>query len=401
MGWSLHRRGKNWYVFHRFTSDGTQIGKSTGCNDKEDAYRAALEIVREARIALSLDHVKGRVLQGYLKDGAEAEAEAIYKQEEERLLGDRVDQVNPRLATLWTFGRSYRTDTGWIPDYLWEIGKSVMFIATFRSRWRNFTGFLPPDVHRVNQITKAHCEAYVAHKATKLKAYTLYTSHTPSVRKVFSILIEKGWYHSENPMEIFKRPLESLPIERVKVLSAEAIADIDAMFKEFGDPAFHLFFQLGVHTGMRRGEIANLLWENVHLDGKPEPYLLVKPNDESPERGVVRYSLKTRNSTRRIPLKGVLSEVLRPHSKPAGYVIDSSKYKCNRYFFRIPESLLAAIKKKHPYYSYHVMRHTFISQALMVGKVPPVEVAKWAGDNLQTILNTYSHFMPTGNINNW
>jgi integrase len=401
MGWSLHKRGKVWSVYHRFTPDGLLAGKSTGCHNKEDAYRVALEIVREARVNTQLTGLRGGAVREWVKKQATDRAEETLRNEEELLLGDQLDKTNPRLVTLWNFGESYRTDTGWIPDHLRSLQKSPTYITTFRSRWRSFIQFLPPEIQRVNQVTRQHCIAFVEKRVHEVKASTLYTSVTPSVRKVFHILIEKGWYHAPNPMEIYKQTTDRLPVERVKVLSDEAIVDIESIVQDFGDPAFHIFFRLGIEAGMRRGEMANLLWENVHLDGKPEPYLVVRPNSEDPYRGVCKYTLKTRGSRRTIPLRKPLVEFLRPHQQASGYVIDSTKYKCNRYFFRIPESLLAAIKAKYPFFTYHVMRHTFVSQALMVGKVPPIEVSKWVGDNLKTVLNTYSHFMPTGNINNW
>lgn len=67
-----------------------------------------------------------------------------------------------------------------------------------------------------------------------------------------------------------------------------------------------LAFAMGLYTGMRRGEILNLTWDKVDLDGK---LIELKASDTKD------------NEARTIPIGNELYGMLLEHQKPEGYVI--------------------------------------------------------------------------------
>ncbi|MCK5863342.1 MAG: tyrosine-type recombinase/integrase, partial [Candidatus Hydrogenedentes bacterium] len=217
-----------------------------------------------------------------------------------------------------------------------------------------------------------------------------------------------GWYHSENPAPLIKM-LRHRPITIVRTISDKEIELLTPIFVKFNQ-AFGLFFQLGIHTGMRRTEIANLLWADVDLDHIPRAIAFVRPHAEDKEKGIVRSTVKTRRSERIVPLKTELINYLRPHCKTSGYVVDSDKYKICREQFDLPKKLLKQVREVCPQFHLHLMRHTFITNALMGGKkkdgkkqepIPSVKVAMWVGDSVQMILDTYTHYIPDDSIDSF
>lgn len=79
-------------------------------------------------------------------------------------------------------------------------------------------------------------------------------------------------------------------------------------------------------------------------------------------------------------------------------MVDQTKHHWDRWSFKFPHSLQTQIKQACPRFHPHLLRHTFISNALMAG-VPPVKVSKWVGDSLGMILSTYTHCIPDSDIN--
>ena len=398
LGWSLQVRGNTWFVYHRFTPSGKLVGRSTGKTDHEEAIKSALDIVAEARteIQKSQDNYYG----GYL------ESQEIRKQEEELLLGQELDKTNPRMTTLWTIAEKSRDDTGVLHDLI-KKNQSYASLTKFRCAWK-FLIDTHPDINRVGEITSAHMKKVIELKSKTVSELTLSQYWGIAYRSLFKILIEQGWYHADNPAPQVKMSSRRRPVAIVQTISDEQIELLAQIFEAF-DPAFGLFFQLGIHTGMRRSELANLLWTDIDLDHVPRAIAFVRPHEEDTNKGIVRSTVKTRRSERIVPLKTELISYLRPRRKSNGYVIDSEMYTISRVQLQLPKKLMEQARKVCPDFHLHLMRHTFITNALMGGKkgkkrqapIPPVKVALWVGDSVQMILDTYTHYIPDDSIDSF
>lgn len=400
LGWSLQLRGNTWFVYHRITPDGRLVGRSTRQKEHEEAIRATLDIVAEAR-----REVKSVAGESYYV--AHLESLATKAKEEELLLGKELDKSNPRMSTLWTLAPKRGGDTGIFHDWVKKNLSDANFRG-YRCAWRYLTQ-THPDVHRINEITPKHMEECIERKRGKVTELSLSLYWGVTLRSIFKILIQQGWYHSENPSPQVKMSSNRRPVQIVRTISDEQVEALAPIFDAF-EPAYGLFFQIGIHTGMRRSELANLLWSDIDLEHKPRAIAIVRPHDEDTEKGVVRSTLKTRRSERIVPLKTELIEYLRPHRKPVGYVIESAKYKISRTQMQLPMRLMNQVREVCPDFHPHLMRHTFITNALMGAQrnggkaqapIPPVKVAMWVGDSVQMILDTYTHCIPDDSIDSF
>lgn len=131
-----------------------------------------------------------------------------------------------------------------------------------------------------------------------------------------------------------------------------------------------------LNTGMRRGEIINLKWENV-----------------DPKRGII-YLLDTKNGTQREVLmnevvKKIFTELHR--RKKSEYVFtkkDGEHYKDVQKFF------VAALKKSGIIdFRFHDLRHTFASHLVMMG-VDLKTVQELMGHKKIEMTLRYSHLSP-------
>lgn len=399
LGWSLQLRGKTYFVYHRLTKDGKLVGKSTGQTNHEEAIRAALDIVAAARVEVNREG--GRYYDAHI------DADRVKRKEEELLLGTELDKTNPRMTTLWTIAKRSKEDTGILRDLI-KKEHSHLSAVKFRCAWKFITETLP-EVHRVGEITPAHMEKCVAEKKKTVSELTLAQYWGIAFRTLFKILIEQKWYHKPNPAPLVPMSNKRKKVTIVQTISDKQIKALAPIFEDF-DPAFGMFFQLGINTGMRRTELANLRWEDIDLNHKPRAIAVVRPHDADLEKGIKRSTVKTRRSERIVPLKKELIGYLKPRRRAAGYAIDSDVYVISREQLQLPKALTDKAKKVCKNFHPHLMRHTFITKALMGVKkrgkkiqppIPPVKVAMWVGDSVQMILDTYTHCIPDDSIDSF
>jgi integrase len=167
-------------------------------------------------------------------------------------------------------------------------------------------------------------------------------------------------------------------------------------------------YRLAFATGMRRGELIGLKWEDVDWQTST---IQIRRQVYEPEGGGYRFQEpKTQRGRRSIRVGPGLLEALRyqfNHLLPTArqfageqwqeldLVFPSAKgtprngYELSKEFRRLAE--LAGL----PGIRFHDMRHTAASLMLAHGE-PPVQVAAILGQSLAVLLDTYAHFIPGG-----
>lgn len=159
---------------------------------------------------------------------------------------------------------------------------------------------------------------------------------------------------------------------RVRYLST------DEETKLLGECARHLrpIVVLAIHTGMRRGELLSLRWDDVDLDNR-----LVHVED-------------TKNGKRRdIPLNRIALQTLRrhPHHIRSEFVfcnLQGHPYKSVRTGFSA-----ACRRAKVQGVVFHTLRHTFASR-LVVGGVDLVTLKELLGHSSLDMVLRYAHLSP-------
>lgn len=164
---------------------------------------------------------------------------------------------------------------------------------------------------------------------------------------------------------------------------------------------FSLFF-LGLHTGMRMGEMLGLSWKDIDLD-KGLAYVRRTATQfgttNAPKRPLSR---------REVPLTPETVKVIKKWRKQMmGEVMSRGQGwdECNFVFLSKTGRPVTNMETKKGFHSAvkragvkritpHGMRHTFATSLLHQG-VDPTEVAKILGHSVATLLNTYAHALPS------
>ena len=163
-----------------------------------------------------------------------------------------------------------------------------------------------------------------------------------------------------------------------------------------------------IMTGLRRGELVGLKWENIDLDNRR--ITINKSVSRVKGHGVVEKDPKTDRSKRTIEIPNVLCEQLKRYKQ--WYFSEKShkggEWGDSGYLFinadtgkRIaPDTVISWVnniteKAGLGYWSVHSMRHTNITMKLM-NNVPLLEVAGGAGHSrTSTTTDKYGHYLKT------
>jgi len=156
------------------------------------------------------------------------------------------------------------------------------------------------------------------------------------------------------------------PPGRVKFLKPE---EAEALLQECSkNPKLYMFVALSLGTGMRRGEMENLLWEDVDLD-----------------KGIIRVRNTKTRQARFIPIPKDLKELMRRWPRQGERVLGPFRYK---------KSFMAACRRAGlSDFRFHDLRHTYASWKVQDG-VDLRTVAELLGHRTLAMVMRYSHLSP-------
>lgn len=150
-------------------------------------------------------------------------------------------------------------------------------------------------------------------------------------------------------------------------------------------PDVHLAAAVAYYTGLRRGELLALTWNDIDWDR-----MTVTVNKQVDGRYPYRPAAepKTRNSFRTIPVPLVLICLLRTYHDTRPMSIDR---RIIAQPHRTMYGLVHALKKIDARLSPHSLRHTYATNLLANG-VDVRTVAALLGDTVRTVIKTYIHY---------
>lgn len=188
---------------------------------------------------------------------------------------------------------------------------------------------------------------------------------------LFSRAIEWGLLQGENPLRKVRRFRESPG--RLRYLGQE---DIMRLLDACGEQLKPVV-QVAIATGMRRGEIFSLCWENVDLC-----------------QGMIHVVDSKNGSRREIPMPSCLLPVFQGlrHGAPTGLVFaaaDGESWKSGMRTAWLNTCKRAGLTNLR----FHDLRHTFASQLVMAGK-SEFAVQQLLGHRTLAMTRRYSHLSP-------
>ena len=292
----------------------------------------------------------------------------------------------------------------WFPRWIEEYG-------TVR-RWRQSTIDRYASIareHLIPQLGDVLVDELSTRRVQRLQMALLREGMDPKgvqlVRTVLSGAINYAiamGYARYNAVRDVKPP--SVPRREVKPPSAETVSAMLKLAEAEEHPLFPAIF-VQVCTGVRRGELLALTWDNVDLD-KPE--ISIERSLGRRSTGLVVDPPKTERGRRTIRLPAVAADVLRTHQQRQANHKEQYQeiYKDNNLVFADefgqfinPMSLTRAVRTLgervgHPKMRNHDLRHFHISQSLELG-VPIAETSARAGHSDPSITwRVYAHLLP-------
>lgn len=202
-----------------------------------------------------------------------------------------------------------------------------------------------------------------------------------------------------NPADAVKPPRAEH--KEIQVLDEKGAA---ALLRPLEGTRFHLVALLAVGTGMRRGELLGLRWQDIDLkSGK----LAVRQNLQQTSSGLLFKSPKTAKGQRSISLMPSTVTALRLHKRrqaalrlekgpeyqDCGLVLcedDGSPWTPNRFSAQWHK----AVGERGQKVRFHDLRHTHATLLLRQGVHPKVVSERLGHATINITLDTYSHVMP-------
>lgn len=237
------------------------------------------------------------------------------------------------------------------------------------------------------EITPNHIRAYIVQMQEKgLKNKTI--NHTINLLSgIFNKAVEAGFV-TYNPVTLVSRlKLPHMEMEFLDTFDIKTL--LETAKAEF--PNFYPLLQTALATGMRRGELLALTWNDLDFDRK-----LIRVN-KSFHNGSVEET-KTKKSVRNICIPENLINVLlewkkvAPKSKVVFCSSTGSYLDPNNMIKRYFKPCLAKAGIKN--IRFHDLRHTYAS--LMIAKKMPIKFIQqqMGHSSIQVTLDKYGHLMP-------
>lgn len=257
--------------------------------------------------------------------------------------------------------------------------------STYKNHFEKFYSFIsdsfPSCNNDINILEHKHvveCITHYKNKETKDKKWSDRTVNNfiVNLKSLFNYAFNKG-YISKSPFADIKR--KKLPAKG----RADFYTDVElTIILNAIRSHYKNAIEFIVNTGLRKGELINLTWENVS-ETKVSPFIEIKSSNE--------WDTKTKNA-RIINL-----------NKRALQIIKEQKEKNEKYVFTSPlgskvhpDRILEALKKALPSDikgDIHKLRHTFGSKLAMKG-VPLYTISQLMGHTLGETTMLYAHLSP-------
>lgn len=209
------------------------------------------------------------------------------------------------------------------------------------------------------------------------------------LRPAFRWAAEKGII-PENPVKGVKMP--KIPYREIEIFTPDEIKKLVACARPIW---FRNLILLAYQTGMRRGELYGLKWEDVDF---ADDFLTVRRSVEAfqPKQRLI-HPPKTRASRRRIMLDKASLAMLaaRKYDAKTEWIFESrtgaelSPWNCTRYMHS--SCVLAGIRPR----CFHTLRHSHATLLLSKGINPKIVQERLGHARITTTLETYSHVLPT------
>lgn len=223
---------------------------------------------------------------------------------------------------------------GGMADKYWVLHGQYLRSVSWKLMMKEIEGRFGAKM--VGHITTGEIQGYYNEVAERTSCANA-NRYLTLIRSVYNKAKAWGDFYGDNPCNGAKKGREAA--HRLRYLARD---EIDRLLST-SHPRLYPILVCALMTGMRRGEILGLAWENINLSRD------------------ILYVLKSKSGKpREIPISSKLKEVLTSlNPKPEGPVFDLPVIMLRRYFDR-------ALKQAEIHgFRFHDLRHTFAAHFIM------------------------------------
>ena len=266
------------------------------------------------------------------------------------------------------------------PKWLFEVKKNEVKLTTFEKYEGLYRNYIQDSI--ISNIPISEIRSLPIQKLYNNIGKTKNTSLIKSLHK----LLNQFFIYAEREGYIIKNPCKNLTFPKSKKTVDEIIEEKTNKFKYFTEDEIPELIKLfngyniqniiifAIGTGMRKGEIFGLQWNDVDMDDRK---ITIKHNltyaPEINDIGKREYKTilqtpKSKNSIREIPMSNKIYELLLSLPHNSKYVFSSSKTH-NHFDIKWAEKVWTKKTKgtKFENRSFHDLRHTFATMLLFKG----------------------------------
>lgn len=278
----------------------------------------------------------------------------------------------------------------YLKDYFEKVAVEKISEVTYNQQWMTTRLYIIPYLghHKIDKINDEIIEKYYA----KLLADGVSRAYIALIRivlsKVFKHALKKRLI-MENPMYLVTTP--AYKPESKTVWTPE---QIDHFLEVTKESKFYALYILAESTGMRRGEMLALEWDDIDFENAR--VTINKSLKYTKKKGLHISGPKTENSRRTITLPQYTIEVLKEHKKNQLEGVRIVFDNFGEYYSPglVSDNFLRDCKRSNlPSSTLHGLRHAHASYLLSIG-YSVADVAARLGDTKETVMKTYAHVLP-------
>lgn len=389
---SVVKRGNIYWFYH--TLYGKLKGESLGTSSKQEADKIVKqrlkeiqnEIARQKVLAESSHTVRILPMRDTVEYNPSLYAEYSNKSIAEFLSKKAANTPNsPTLDAIWKIGNKFSQDSGLYVDLLSRSTFSITTKQSYRSTYKKLRTLFPELVFMA-EVTEQVAKEFEDICAKKCISQRTISQYILNLQAVWATAMKEGWYNGSNPFH--PKIVHAKKQKMVQFLKHEEVDTILKAAKELEDETAYLFIAIAVHTGMRKAEVVNLMWEDIDFDNN---IIQVQGKAADLRKGIQAFRPKSKQA-RGFRLKAKLAEILREYKRDSGYVLKPDS-NINRQQCNIPR-LNKVIEATGIKFTPHLLRHTFASHAVMAG-TSLYKVQRWLGhSDAHLTADVYAHLSP-------
>ena len=236
----------------------------------------------------------------------------------------------------------------------------------------------------IDKITRAVVQRFINNSSIK-GSKTLHNV-LQFLNRIFDAAVDDG-YLQNNPSRSSQIILPKNNSKERKALTESEVRDILLNICKLSDPD-RLLICLLIFTGMRRGELLGLKWDDVDLTSK---LISISRNATYPSTNqAIIESPKPKKGYRQIPIIDYLNEILVRQQKHDGFIIGHSNKPISLQQYRNTMNRIGNVIDLHDATA-HIFRHTLLTMASNSGIEPKMLQALAGHSNMAFTLDRYVH----------